>query len=167
MQVTYQLTSEDFYQGCLAWRNRRKWRQWMRWIAYFIVACAIIVNLTALLIDRGAGTTSVAVFGVVFGTLWFAYMLLAPRLSTRRQFRNNPTAKSQITLDASEQGLEFHSPHVESKVAWSAYVAWGEGKSVFVLMPQPRAYIAIPKRAFAEDQIGEFREMLRSNIGTK
>jgi hypothetical protein len=34
-------------------------------------------------------------------------------------------------------------------------------------MPQPRAYIAIPKRAFAADQIGEFREMLRSNIGTK
>lgn len=28
MQVTYQLTPEDLYQGCLAWRDQRKWRKW-------------------------------------------------------------------------------------------------------------------------------------------
>jgi hypothetical protein len=139
----------------------------MRRIAYFVVAGAIIVSLSALLFDRHTEADPVAEFGVAFGVLWFAYMLLAPRLSTRRQFRNNPMAQSRIDLDASEQGLEFHSPHAESKVAWSAYVAWGEGKSVFVLLPQPRAYITIPKRAFAEDQVGEFREMLRRNIGEK
>jgi hypothetical protein len=40
-------------------------------------------------------------------------------------------------------------------------------KSVFVIMPQPRLYIAIPKRAFSEEQISEFRELLRRNVGKK
>ena len=167
MQVSYQLTSEDFYQGCLAWRSRRKWQEWLRWIAYFIVACALFICLIMLLINRTAETTPFAVFSIVFCMLWFAYMLLAPRLSARRQFRNNPTAQSRITLDVSEQGLQFHNPHAESKVAWSAYVGWGETKSVFVIMPQPRAYNAIPKRAFTTEQLAEFRKILRRNVVTK
>ena len=76
-------------------------------------------------------------------------------------------AQSQITLDVSEQGLEFHNPHADSRVAWSAYVAWGEVRLVFVIMPQPRIYIAIPKRAFGEGQVEEFREMLRRHVGKK
>jgi hypothetical protein len=70
-------------------------------------------------------------------------------------------------MEVSEPGLEFHNPHAESKVAWSAYVAWGEAKSVFIIMPQPRAYVAIPKRAFSEAQVPEFRDMLRRNIVMK
>lgn len=164
MQVTYQLTQEDFYQGHLGWRSRRKWQQWVRWIAYFVVACSSLISLFLLVVDRSAETTPFAVFSVVLGVLWFAYMLLAPRLSTRRQFRNYPLAQSQITLHTSEQGLAFHNPHAESRIAWSAYVGWGEAKSVFVIMPQPRAYVAIPKRAFTAEQLSEFRELLRRNI---
>ncbi len=167
MQVTYQLTSEDFYHGCLAWRNRRKWQKWLRWISYLVVATGSLTSLLALIIDRHSDTAPVGVFGVVFGFLWFGYMLSAPRLSARRQFRNNPMAQSPITLTASERGLEFQNPHAESKIAWSAYVGWGEAKGVFVILPQPRAYMAIPKRAFSEKQLSEFRDMLRHNVGKR
>jgi len=139
----------------------------VRWASYFLVAGGSLTSLLILLLDRRAETTTTAVFTVIFGILWFAYMLLAPRLSARRQFGNNPIAQSPITLDVSEHGLEFHNPHAESKVEWSAYVAWGEAKSVFMIMPQPREYVAIPKRAFSEGQVSEFRDMLRRNIVTK
>ncbi len=76
-------------------------------------------------------------------------------------------AQAPITLDVSEQGLEFHNPHAESKLAWSASIAWGEAKWLFIIMPQPRAYVAIPKRAFSEAQVPEFRDLLRHNIVTK
>lgn len=76
-------------------------------------------------------------------------------------------AQSPITLEASETGLQFQNAHADSKVAWSAYVGWGEGKSVFVILPQPRIYITIPKRAFTAEQESEFREMLRHNILTQ
>lgn len=167
MQVTYQLTPEDFYQGCLAWRAQRKWQKWTRWIAYFVVGAALLTSLLALLLNRRAATTPAALAGIAFGAVWFAFMLFGPRFSSRRQFRNHPTAQSPITMEASEAGLEIHSAHTDSKVAWSAYVGWGESKSVFVIMPQPRIYIVIPKRAFSEEQVEEFREMLRRNIGGK
>lgn len=167
MQVTYQLTPDDVHQGFLAWRRRGKWQQWMRWFAYLIVGLAVIISLTLLLVDRSAATTPTASAGITFCVVWFAYMLSAPRLSSRRQFRSNPMVQSAITLEVTEQGLEFQNAHVHSKVAWSAYVAWGEVKTVFVLMPQPRTYITIPKRAFTEEQVSEFRELLRRNIGKR
>jgi YcxB-like protein len=167
VQINYQLTSDDFYQGCLAWRNRRMWQLWLRWFAYVIVAIASLFSLLILLVARNPGTTQIALFGIIFGIGWFAYMLLAPRFSSRRQFRNNPMAQSPINLEVSDQGFEFHNDHADSKVAWSAYIAWGEVRSVFVIMPQPRAYIAIPKRAFTDEQLTEFRDMLRRNIGKK
>jgi len=73
-------------------------------------------------------------------------------------------AQSPITVDIAESGLRFHSAHADSNVAWSAYVGWAESKSVFVIMPQPRIYVTIPKRAFEDEQVGEFRETLRCNI---
>lgn len=167
MQVTYQLTPEDFYQGFLAWRSQRKWQKWTRWVAYFVVGAALLISLLTLFFYRSASTTPVARGGVAFGVIWFAWMLLAPRFLLRRQFRNHPIAQSAIGLNASETGLEIHSAHSDSKVAWSAYVRWGESESAFVLMPQPRIYITIPKRAFSAEQIGEFRGMLQRNIVTK
>jgi len=139
----------------------------MRWTAYFVVASSSLLCVLMLLFARTPATTPVALFGIVFGVVWFAYMLLAPKFSSRRQFRGMPTAQSPITMAISDAGIAVHTLHADSKVAWSAYVGWGESKSVFVIMPQPRIYIAIPKRAFTDEQLGEFREMLRRNIGKK
>jgi|GEM_PF-6351668 len=166
MQVTYQLTPEDLYQGCLAWRNHRKWRQWVRWIAYFVVGLASLASMVSLFFDRTSDTASTAWVGLIFGVFWFAYMLAAPRFFSRRQFRNHPMAQSPISLGVSETDLQFHNAHADSKVAWSAYVGWGESKCVFVILPQPKIYITIPKRAFTDEQQSEFREMLRRNVLT-
>jgi hypothetical protein len=99
-----------------------------------------------------------------FAALWFAYMWVAPRFSGRRQFRGSPSAQSPMTVDASDVGLAVHSAYGESKVSWSAYMAWAEAKSVFVILPQPRIYVPIPKRAFTSEQLAEFRELLSRNI---
>jgi hypothetical protein len=166
MQFTYQLTPEDFYQGMLAWRSRRRWQQWLLRVAYVIVAMVFLSCLITLVLGWGGATTSTALGGIVFCTVWGTAIWAGPRFSSRRQFKNNPTAQSPITMDASEAGLEIQTGHMNSKVAWSAYMAWGESKSVFVIMPQPRIYVPIPKRAFSEEQVGEFREILRRNIKT-
>ena len=163
MQVNYQLTPEDFYQGYLAWRNRRKWGLWARWAAYLIVGAAMLLSLVGLLFAQ-TETATIGRFALGFWVVWFAWVLLAPRFFSKRQFRHHPMAQSLITLDCSETGLQFHNAHADSKVAWSAYVGWGESKRVFVIMPQARIYITIPKRAFTAEQQAEFREMLRRNI---
>jgi hypothetical protein len=102
--------------------------------------------------------------GIVFSVVALVFIWAGPSLSGRRQFRNTPSAHDPMTIEASDAGLEIHSVHADSKVAWSTYMGWGESKSVFVILPQPRIYVPIPKRAFTAEQLDEFRELLRQNI---
>jgi hypothetical protein len=75
-----------------------------------------------------------------------------------------PSAQDEIALAISEPGLRFRSPHGDSQIGWSTFTGWAEEESVFVAFPQPRAFVAIPKRAFTDQQQAEFRETLRRNI---
>ena len=102
--------------------------------------------------------------GIVLSAGFLILIFAGPSLSGRRQFRNSPSAHDPMTIEASDAGLEIHSVHADSKVAWSAYMAWGENETVFLILPQPRIYVPIPKRAFAAEQESEFRELLRRNI---
>jgi hypothetical protein len=83
VQVTYQLIPEDLYQGCLAWRSRRRWKQLLLWIAYFVVGAASLASTASLLFDRNSDTASTASVGLIFGVLWFTFMLAAPRFFSR------------------------------------------------------------------------------------
>jgi hypothetical protein len=164
VQVSFQLTPEDVRQGMFVWRTIKLWRRWLLRCSYLLMGLTIPAAGLLLYVRPGSQTlkTSAAIWA--FAAFWFTFMLAAPRFSARRQFRGNPSAQSAITVMASDAGMELHSAHVESKVSWSAYVAWAEGKTVFVILPQPRTYVIIPKRALTLEQIGEFREILGRNI---
>jgi len=164
MQFTFQLTANDYRDGMIAWRNVRSWRRWIVQSVYALGSIAVIVSL--IKIFRDLNSSNLAILGAVIGFMafWSAIMRTAPRLTAWRQFRNTPSAHDPITIEASDSGLHIRSVHADSKVAWSAYVAWGEYGSVFVILPQPRIYVPIPKRAFTDEQVSEFREILRRNI---
>jgi hypothetical protein len=167
VQVSYQLTPEDYRRGCIAWRKLYRWRRWLYPFAYFMMALTVPTAIMLAIFDHSVQTLKVSGAILLFAALWFSFMLLAPRYSARRQFRGSPSAQSPMTLGMSDAGLEIHSVHSDSKASWSAFVDWAETKSLFVILPQPRIYIPIPKRAFSEEQIVEFREILRRNIVRK
>jgi hypothetical protein len=164
VRITFQLTAEDYYWGLLAWLNLKAWRRWLLRCAYFLMSLSIPVGMLLAFVRPDPKTikTSAAILG--FAALWFIYMWTAPRFSGRRQFRGSPSAQSRMTIDASDAGLAVHSAYGESQVSWSAYIAWAEAKSIFVILPQPRIYVPIPKRAFTAEQLNEFRELLRRNV---
>jgi len=164
MRVTFQLTADDYYRGLLAWRNLKAWRRWLLRCAYFLMSLAIPVGVLLALVRPDPQPIKISAEILGFAALWFTYMWAAPRLSGRRQFPGSPSAQSPMTIEASDAGLAVHSTHGESKVSWSAYMAWAEAKSVFVILPQPRIYVPIPKRAFTDEQLNEFRELLRRTI---
>lgn len=97
----------------------------------------------------------------------FLSIWLAPRIRARLQYRRMPSAQTAITMSVSDSGMHVQSKHYDSRVNWSTYIGWAEGESVFVLFPQPRIYVPIPKRAFSNEQNEQFREMLRRNVGKK
>ncbi len=164
MQVTFQLTANDYRDGLIAWRNLKSWRRWSFRLLWIVVCVLIALSLALLAFRPSISALQTVGPLLAMGGLWLAALTVGPWLSARRQFRNMPSAQDPITVHASDEGLEVHSVHANSKLAWSIYVAWGEHKSVFVVLPQPRIYIPIPKGAFTAEQQSEFRELLRRNI---
>jgi len=162
VQVTFQLTPEDYRQGLLTWRNLRPWRRWGIRAAGFFFGFGFVVFVLQLFIKTA---TIVSVLpGIVLSAGFLVLIWAGPSLSGRRQFRNTPSAHDPMTIEASDAGLGVRSVHADSQVAWSTYIAWGENKYVFVVLPQPRISLPIPKRAFTAEQLVEFREMMRRNI---
>jgi hypothetical protein len=166
VRITFQLTPKDYHQGLLAWRRLKTWRRWLLRSAYFLVGLTIFVSLLLPLVRPGSEMLKIWAAPFAFAVIWFAFMLGAPRLSARQQYRSTPTAQTPITIETSETGLYIQSAHADSRVAWSAYAAWGENNTVFVILPQSRIYVPIPKRAFSAEQLVEFRELLGRNIKT-
>jgi YcxB-like protein len=167
MRITFQLTAEDYYQGLLAWRNLKAWRRWLLRCAYFLMSLTIPAGVLLAFVRPDHHTIKISTAILGFAALWFTYMCAAPRFSGWRQFRGSPSAQSPMTLEASDAGLAVHTAYGDSKVSWSAYTAWAEAKSLFVILPQPRIYVPIPKRAFSSEELVEFREILRRNIGKR
>jgi YcxB-like protein len=162
VQLTFQLTTDDYRDGLVAWRSLKSWRRWgIRGAGAFFGLGFVVF---ALQLFVASATVISVVPGLVLSAGFLILIWAGPSLSGRRQFRNTPSAHDPMTIEASDAGLEIHSVHADSKVAWSAYMAWGECKTVFVILPQPRIYVPIPKRAFTAEQENGFRELLRRNI---
>src|SRR5271167_860926 len=154
MEVSYQLTADDYRHGLMAWRALTAWRRWSIRLGIAVIGLTLILSATMLVVFRHSGPTQLSWVGVAaMSVVWLALILGNPWLAARMQFRRMPSAQGLMTVAISESGLHIRTQHGDSQVAWSAYIGWGEEKSVFVILPQPRIYVPIPKRAFtAEDR---------------
>lgn len=167
MKITYQLTKDDYRHGLIAWRNMRLSTRWSFRI-FEIGSCLLIVFSVILIVLHPASSNLTSqIEGIGIGAVWLFFIWGYPWVSARRQFRSTPSAQQPMTIEATDSGLHIQSVHADSQVAWSTYVGWKEEKSVFIILPQPRIYVPIPKRAFSIEQLAEFREILRRNVGKK
>lgn len=164
MEVTFQLTPQDYRQGLLAWRNKNAWRRWLLRSSYFLMSLTIPVAVLLAFIHPDSNSLTIPAVILVFAAGWFTFMLGGPWFSARLQFRRTPSAQAPMTFEISDAGIHAQSQHFDSRLSWSTYIGWAEGKSIFVLFPQPRIYVPIPKRAFTDEQLIEFRDILRRNI---
>ena len=167
IRFTFQLTAADYYHGLIVWRGLKPWRRWLIRCAYAVVGLTVPIAILLVCLRPSVQSLKSSAEILGFAAVWFGFMLGGPWISAKRQFTGTPSAQSPMTVDASYNGLEIQTAHASSRVSWSAYVAWAEGKSVFVVLPQPRIYIPIPKRAFSGDQVDKFREILRRNVRSK
>jgi hypothetical protein len=164
MEVTYQLTADDFRHGMIAWRMKSRWRRWSHRIGLVVMPLLLIFNASLLLLHPQPQLKQIEWIGLGVSTLWLSYIWVGPWFSARMQFRRMPSAQDPITLAVLGSGLRVQSRHADSQIAWSAFIGWREEKSVFVVFTQPRLYVPIPKRAFTGEQQTEFRETLCRNI---
>jgi YcxB-like protein len=162
MEVSYQLTEADYRHGLAAWRTSSTWRRWIYRFGIAVLVALVAGSAGLMMWNPKLGQLWLPVFGI--GLLCLLLIWVGPKLQARVQFRRMPSAQIPMTVIATDSGMQIRSSHYDSQVSWSTYIGWAEDVSVFVLFPQPRIYVPIPKRAFTSEQLDEFRELLRRNI---
>ena len=72
-----------------------------------------------------------------------------------------------MNFEFTQEWIYQKSEKFENKLRWKIYIKFLETKNLFVLYQVSNVFNIFPKRAFdSDEQIEEFRELLRTKIGT-
>jgi hypothetical protein len=163
MEISYQLTEDDYRQGYKAFRRRKTFSLWatrIGWVLLFItLAEALFESIFGL--DR-----SFPILALLWGLVAFwAYCLwYAPRYAARKMITGSPSASLPHIAEMSEDGLYFRTSGGESRLTWNLIIGWVEVERVFALFLSPLTFFPIPKRALTSQQQDELRRLLNNNI---
>src|ERR1700719_4320620 len=94
MEVSYQLTEDDYRHGLISWRMRSAWRRW-NYRFGFVVMVPLLVASVALLVWNPE-LRQVSWFSLGLAGFWLLAVWISPRLQARMQFRRMPSAQSPI-----------------------------------------------------------------------
>ena len=147
--------------------NKDSWKRWSYRAAIVVLIVMLLSGIALLVVGPSLKVKYLSLFALGMPIVGFLSLWGAPHIHARMQYRRMPSAQTSVTMTVSEPGLRVLFEYGDSQVKWSAYIGWAEGAAVFVLFPQPRLYVPIPKRAFSPDQLDQFRDILRRNVGKK
>jgi hypothetical protein len=167
MEVTYQLTESDLKDALGAWRSRRRWFKWLLFVvAFWMVALAAAGVVTYLLRPDPKFLTIFRPFWIVSALwiVWFAFWLRSPARSARKQFSSQPALQSPRTMSANENGVRWRWDGGNADLAWNNFVHFMETPGLFLLLPAPKIFNVVPKRAFGPEELEAFRSLVKRNV---
>jgi YcxB-like protein len=163
MEITYQLTEDDYRQGYKAYKRRTKFSLWISHLSYLVFVLVLAVTLFVLIVgpDRSFSTLFPLLFFVAF---WMWCIWYAPYRVARKMIKGSPGAALPHTAEFSADGLHFRTTAGESRLNWNLFTGWSEADRVFALFPSPVTFVPIPKRAMTAAQQEELRSLMRSKL---
>lgn len=165
MEISYQLTEDDYRQGFKAFRRRTRYSLWANRFAY---ACFTLVLGGALLLTSFGNESLprlVPLWALVVFWAWFIWY--CPYHLAKKMIKGSPGAVAPHTVDLSEAGFHSRTSISESQINWELFVGWGEVERVFALFPSPLSFFPIPKRSMTAEQQNELRSLLQDKIPRK
>ncbi|HEY3706452.1 MAG TPA: YcxB family protein [Terracidiphilus sp.] len=105
---------------------------------------------------------------VLIALIWiFMLFQMGPR-RMRRQYLKDPAMQGTYTIDVTPEALAVeNTAGVSSRMQWSLFDYWQEGKRVIVLVNKSGTYFIINAAGLAETQQGELRGLLLSVLPKK
>jgi hypothetical protein len=64
-------------------------------------------------------------------------------------------------------GAHWQSDGGSSDLAWGNFIRWHEGKNGFLLYTSPAVFDVVPRRAFSEEELKEFRSLISREIASE
>src|SRR6185437_4046826 len=133
--------------------------------AFFMLSMStglVVVGVYFLISGRDIALT-ISFIGT--GALLFGLLISSSILLPKQRFRTDPRFRGEYLLRFSDNGVEFYTKEIESKVTWRVYKEALETKAFFLLSDGGAILTVVPKRAFANaDDESRFRELLDRNI---
>lgn len=164
MQISYELTKEDFSESYVAHRNGRALSKWSRRIFVWLAGlCTAIVLLVFLMKPSVQAARDLLPF-LALVIAWVAILWIFPRWSMQRQFLKQPGAHGPRTLLLDLTGAHWRWNGGSSDIEWKNYIRSIEGKNQILFYTSPACFNILPKRALAAAQLSEIRELLKQNI---
>jgi hypothetical protein len=163
MQINFELTEKDFVEAYKTHCSRHPSSKWRRAIIY---SCMVLVLGAFILHGIATNTSDISGYVplVVLAIAWFVVIRLLQRSSVRKQFRNQPGAHGPRTVVFDGDGAHWRWDGGSSDVLWKNYIRWIEGDKQILLYSSPAYFSMLPKRALDPAQLGELRELLKTNI---
>lgn len=96
-----------------------------------------------------------------------AIVIFAPLISLyliNKNVKDNPHLVAEKTLNINENGIKESSVKNIIKLSWSFYKKWSEDNKYIFLYHDDLPLSIIPKRAFTNEQLMEFKTLLSEKI---
>ena len=150
---------ENEYVAATRWFYNRVYHTRFLLILSFLV---IVLGFLSILLSTNL------IFGSVIaiaGLILFVFNFYAYFVSPNQFFRRTTKFQEQYRLTFSEEGLEFQSKGVESKLEWRFYTKVFENQRFYFLLYEKDLFTLIPKRVFNnKDKELSFRDLLNRKI---
>jgi hypothetical protein len=176
MEIRYTLTLEDYAEGsqmlALSTTFRRKLNYYL-FLRFGLVTgfsfLLLAIGLSVLTPIRPGSSIALAVNGITGVFLWIGLVaIISPftyRRRLKRSFRDQkfPCELRLMTID---QGIAISRADgtSEDRFNWAAFDKALETNRIFVLFPNARQLVAIPKRVMTPEQQLEFRDRIARHI---
>jgi hypothetical protein len=165
MEISYQLTEDDYRQGYKAFRRRKAFSLWINRVGWALLFIALAEAMYVSIFASNIGLSTLApVWGLI--AFWTYCLWYAPRFVARKTIKGSPSASLPHTAQISDDGLYFRTSASESRLTWNLIIGWVEVERVFALFPSPLTCFPIPNRAMTDQQQEELRAILKNKIPT-
>jgi hypothetical protein len=124
----------------------------------FVLLLVLLAAVGTFLIDRGYPNLALAWFGISIAIGLSVYYI--PTLHFRNEIRKSSVMHGERTVTISQNGLVSTFAIGNSELQWSSFTKAKETDSLFLLFVSSTSYWPVPKRAFTDVQLGEFRSLL-------
>jgi hypothetical protein len=167
LEIRYTLTVDDYLEASRLWNTNSTFRRKMNYyigvkFAYVVGTLLVCSGIASLYLIRHISSTGLFLFA--FG----GYCLISPSLYRDRAYRFFEEAKLRMERAAriDEGGIAITRADgaAQSQMAWRYFDGYAEGSGVFVLFPDRRHFLMLPKRQMSKEHQEELRALLGARI---
>jgi len=169
MKISYRITLEDFIDAQKLHRSKspKAFVRAVVLIGKMLVGVSVLVLIVLAAVARDRKLWSDLAPLIILLALWSLALLVWVPFNWRRCYAKDRRLQQEFTADLSEDGVHLQSLDFDANLKWSLYLRLLESDRVFLLYQTNRMFNLLPKAAFGQGEIEEFRQLARRKLSEK